>query len=46
LAVLAHIRHAETRYDSLLAAGFDRWEARATVEDDTARIAEQWAARE
>lgn len=29
MAVIAHIRHAETRYDELLAAGYERREARA-----------------
>ncbi|NOY61160.1 MAG: DUF2293 domain-containing protein [Calditrichaeota bacterium] len=33
LAVIAHIRHAETPYDELLMKGWDRYEARAEVED-------------
>ena len=44
LAVAAHIRHAETRYDTLLAGGLDRWEARRMVEEDVARVAERWQA--
>jgi hypothetical protein len=32
LAVMAHIRHAETHYDGLLARGYDRWDASSEVE--------------
>lgn len=32
LAVIAHIRHSETRYDELLSQGFDRFGARFEVE--------------
>ena len=32
LAVIAHVRHAETDYDALLAQGHERGEARAAVE--------------
>lgn len=42
LAVVAHVRHAETDYDSLLAAGYDRWEARARVEGAVARVLDRW----
>ncbi len=42
LAVIAHVRHAETDYDDLLAQGLDRWEARAQVEEDVARVIEKW----
>jgi hypothetical protein len=42
LAVIAHIRHAETPYDSLLARGMDRWEARAQVEGRVARVLAEW----
>jgi len=28
MAVIAHIRHAETNYDELLSRGMERWEAR------------------
>ncbi len=42
LAVVAHIRHAETPYDTLLAAGYDRWDARAQVEGAVARVLDQW----
>jgi hypothetical protein len=42
LAVIAHIRHAETDYDDLLAQGFDRRDARAQVEGDVARVIAEW----
>ncbi len=44
LAVIAHIRHAETNYDELLANGDDRQEARAQVGADIARVLERWKA--
>lgn len=43
LAVAAHIRHRETRYDALLAQGYDRRAARAEVHDDVRRILAAWA---
>lgn len=46
LAVMAHIRHAETDYDALLASGLERWEARAEVEGAVARVLTQWEAPE
>lgn len=42
LAVIAHIRHAETEYDDLLARGDDRWMAREQVEDKVYRILTEW----
>jgi len=42
LAVIAHIRHTETDYDDLLAQGLDRWDARAQVERDVARVITKW----
>lgn len=42
LAVIAHIRHAETPYDSLLAQGVDRWDARAEVESKVYQILSNW----
>jgi hypothetical protein len=42
LAVIAHIRHAETDYDDLLAQGLDRWDARAQVEEDVAQVIAKW----
>jgi len=44
LAVVAHIRHAETGYDELLAQGIDRWEARAEVDHVVAQVLAQWRA--
>ena len=42
LAVIAHIRHAETNYDELLAAGCDRWDARREVEAAVEDVLEKW----
>ena len=42
LAVVAHVRHAETAYDKLLAAGYDRWAARAAVEGAVAQVLGEW----
>lgn len=42
LAVIAHIRHAETNYDELLMKGFDRFDARQSVEDEVSSILEKW----
>ena len=42
LAVVAHVRHAETDYDLLLLAGVDRGEARQRVEDRVSRVLETW----
>ncbi len=42
LAVIAHIRHSETVYDQLLAAGRERREARRQVEEVIDRILTHW----
>lgn len=42
LAVVAHIRHAETNYDELLSAGLERWEARQSVAEIVDRILKKW----
>jgi hypothetical protein len=42
LAVKAHIRHAETKYDELLAKGYDRWDARGMVEGDVDLVLMEW----
>jgi hypothetical protein len=42
LAVIAHARHAETRYDDLLARGYERREARAHVEDAVRDALRRW----
>ena len=44
LAVTAHIRHTETDYDSLLAAGYDRQDARMEVRKEVDRTVSQWEA--
>ncbi|MDO8754605.1 MAG: DUF2293 domain-containing protein, partial [Anaerolineales bacterium] len=45
LAVIAHIRHAETNYDELLAQGMDRSSAREQVKDEIDKALDRWAAR-
>jgi hypothetical protein len=42
LAVTAHVRHAETRYDELLAKGYDRREAREQVEEEVLQVLAKW----
>jgi hypothetical protein len=42
LAVIAHVRHRETKYDELLAKGRERWEARTAVEETVHRVLEKW----
>lgn len=44
LAVIAHIRHVETEYDSFLASGRSRREARLMVEATISRVLATWAA--
>ena len=46
LAVVAHVRHAETPYDRLLASGQDRHSARAEVEREVARVLHRWESPE
>jgi hypothetical protein len=43
LAVTAHVRHHETQYDSLLAKGEDRYEARRNVQEEIEDILESWS---
>jgi hypothetical protein len=43
LAVMAHVRHAETQYDSFLARGDDRWEARAQVGGAVEQVLARWS---
>lgn len=45
LAVFAHIRHVETKYDTLLASGYDRHEARAAVEAPVGQVLGRWEAQ-
>lgn len=42
LAVIASVRHRDTRYDELLMAGVDRADARDRVREDVDRILENW----
>jgi len=42
LAVIAHLRHRETNYDSLLGKGWSRSEARAQVRDRVDLLLEKW----
>lgn len=42
LAVIAHVRHRETKYDALLARGCERWEARARVDASVDRVLQAW----
>jgi hypothetical protein len=45
LAVIAHVRHRETKYDELLAKGVERRQARATVEEAVDRVLQKWEAK-
>ena len=42
LAVVAHVRHAETPYDRLLADGHDRSDARAQVQEAVTHVLAEW----
>lgn len=42
LAVMAHIRHAETNYDELLSAMVDRREVRMQVRDAVSEVLDKW----
>ena len=42
LSVIAHLRHRETKYDELLAKGYDRWEARTAVEKAVHQVLQKW----
>lgn len=46
LAVIAHIRHAETAYDSLMAHGYGRAEAREEVTDKITQVLSRWGGSE
>jgi hypothetical protein len=46
MAVIAHIRHAETEYDELLMRGYERWDARAQVEEAVRQVLDKWEAPE
>ena len=42
LAVTAHVRHTETRYDEILARGYERREAREQVEEAVLQVLAKW----
>ena len=42
LAVVAHVRHVETRYDELLMNGWGRVDARLSVEDTVRSVLAEW----
>jgi hypothetical protein len=42
LAVVAHVRHAETEYDTLLAKGYGRHEARTAVRETVGLVLARW----
>jgi len=42
LAVIAHLRHKETEYDTLLSKGYDRSSARVLVEETINTILDRW----
>jgi hypothetical protein len=42
LAVKAHVRHTHTRYDHLLAEGWERSEARHAVADQVIKVLDRW----
>ncbi len=42
LAMIAHIRHAETNYDEFLAQGMERREARGEVQDEIDQVLARW----
>ena len=46
LAVVAHIRHAETSYDTVVAQGRDRRDARAGVEIQVRAVLAEWKRQE
>ena len=46
LAVVAHVRHVHTPYDTLLARGVDRREARDRVGERVEEVVKRWEARQ
>ncbi len=44
MAVIAHIRHRETEYDTLLAQGYERYDARAAVRGEVDSVFVKWSA--
>jgi hypothetical protein len=46
LAVIAHVRHVETDYDTLLGRGVDRYDARRRVQAQIERVLANWETRD
>ena len=46
LAVIAHVRHRETEYDSLLGQGIDRYDARQLVQARIEQVLCEWERRD
>jgi hypothetical protein len=46
LAVVAHVRHTQTNYDELLAKGWERSQARATIASDIQTVLSLWGKQE
>ncbi len=46
LAVIAHIRHAETQYDQLLRRYWDRRDARASIAEEVRHVRAKWGRSE
>ena len=42
LAIAAHVRHEDTRYDELLTRGIERWEARDRFREHVDRVLARW----
>ena len=42
LAIVAHIRHAETQYDDLLMRGWDRFDARQHIAEQVDSVLSKW----
>jgi hypothetical protein len=45
LAVIAHVRHTETDYDTLLGRGVDRYDARRMVQGRIEKVLLEWEAQ-
>ena len=46
LAVIAHVRHVETDYDTLLGRGVDRFDARRRVRGRIEEVLDEWGSRD
>lgn len=46
LAVIAHIRHAETTYNELLAGGWEQQDARAEIDEQVRSVLAAWETQE